>query len=242
MIDLRVSALFECRFEPLLALFDRQFPWEILKALPAYINGLIERGLEGYAAFSDGVLMGSGVTVAPTAVIVPPAIIGPDTEIRPGAYLRGNVIIGKNCVIGNSTEIKNAVLLDHVQAPHYNYVGDSILGNGAHLGAGAICSNLKSDKTDVVIHAETPYATGLRKLGGLIGDHAEIGCGCVLNPGTVIGKNTCVYPLVSLRGCYPENSIVKSAAVTVPKTERRGAGRGLPDKGPGGEETTPVFP
>lgn len=221
MIDIRVRALFECRFAPLAPLFERQYPWEILKELPAYLEELIGRGIDGYTASAKGILMGRGVTVAPTAVILPPAVIGSGTEIRPGAYLRGSVIIGENCVVGNSTEIKNSVLLPGVQAPHYNYVGDSILGVGAHLGAGAVCSNLKSDKTDVVIHAEKDYPTGLRKFGALIGDHAEIGCGCVLNPGTVVGKNTSVYPLVSLRGCYSENSIVKSAAETVLK---RGAG------------------
>lgn len=219
MRDISVDALFECKTKLLYTLFDKQYPWEILKALPEYINELIKKGIDGYTEYSDGVLMGSGVTVAPTAVIIPPAVIGPHTEIRPGAYLRGNVIIGENCVVGNSTEIKNTVLLNNVQVPHYNYVGDSVLGNGAHLGAGVICSNLKSDKKDVVIHAEKSYTTGLRKIGGFIGDFAEIGCGCVLNPGTVIGKNTSVYPLVSLRGCYPGNSIVKSTAKTVLKKE-----------------------
>ena len=222
MIDIRVSALFDCKAEHLFPLFENEYPWQILAALPAAIKELVDRGIDGYTEYADGILMGSGVTVAPTAVILPPAIIGSGTEIRPGAYLRGNVIVGENCVVGNSTEIKNAILLNHVQVPHYNYVGDSILGNGAHLGAGAVCSNLKSDKTDVVIHAEKDHPTGLRKIGGFIGDRAEIGCGCVLNPGTVVGKNTSVYPLVSLRGCYPENSIVISTAETVLK---RGSGK-----------------
>lgn len=219
MSDISVKALFECKTELLCELFDKQYPWEILKALPEYIKELVDMGIEGYTEYAEGVLIGSGVTIAPTAVIVPPAIIGPDTEVRPGAYLRGNVIIGKNCVIGNSTEIKNAILLDHVQAPHYNYIGDSILGNGAHLGAGVICSNLKSDKKNIVIHAEQDYPTDLRKVGSFIGEGAEIGCSCVLNPGTIIGKNTSVYPLVALRGCYPENSIVKSADKIVIKKE-----------------------
>lgn len=220
MIDIRVCALFECKSELLRPLFDKQYPWEILTALPAYIKELIQNGIDGYTEYADGILMGSGVTLAPTAVILPPAIIGSGTEIRPGAYLRGNVITGENCVVGNSTEIKNAVLLDSVQAPHYNYAGDSILGNGAHLGAGAICSNLRSDKKNIVIHAEEDYPTGLRKIGGFVGDHAEIGCGCVLNPGTVVGKSTSVYPLVSLRGCYPENSIVKSTRRIVSRNLR----------------------
>ena len=210
MIDIRVCALFECRSELLRPLFEKQYPWEILAALPAYIRELTGKGIDGYTEYAPGILVGSGVMIAPTAVILPPAVIGAGTEIRPGAYLRGNVILGENCVVGNSTELKNAVLLDHVQVPHYNYVGDSILGSGAHLGAGAICSNLRADKKEVVIHAEKDYPTGLQKAGGFVGDGAEIGCGCVLNPGTVIGKNTSVYPLTSLRGCSPENSIVKS--------------------------------
>jgi len=137
-------------------------------------------------------------------------MIGAGTEIRPGAFLRGNVITGENCVIGNSSELKNCVLLDTVQVPHYNYVGDSVLGNHAHMGAGSICSNLKSDGKAVVIHGDEDYETGLRKIGGILADGADIGCGCVLNPGTVIGKNTSVYPLTALRGVFPEESIVKS--------------------------------
>lgn len=219
MSDISVKALFTCASELLRDLFDKEYPWEILKDLPMCIDELVNHGIEGYTEYAEGVLIGSGVTIAPTAVITPPAIIGPDTEVRPGAYLRGNVIIGKNCVIGNSTEIKNSILLDHVQAPHYNYIGDSILGNGAHLGAGAICSNLKSDKQNIVIHADQDYPTELRKVGAFIGEHAEIGCGCVLNPGTVIGQDTSVYPLVALRGCYPEHSIVKSAEKIVIKKE-----------------------
>lgn len=219
MTDISTKASFACKTELLRELFDKPYPWEILKVLPEYISKLIDKGIDGYTEYAEGVLIGEGVTIAPTAVIIPPAIIGPNTEIRPGAYLRGNVIIGENCVIGNSTEIKNAILLDHVQAPHYNYIGDSILGDGAHLGAGVICSNLRSDKKNVVIHAEKDYPTELRKVGSFIGEHAEIGCSCVLNPGTVIGKNTSVYPLVSLRGCYPENSIVKSTEKIVIKKE-----------------------
>lgn len=219
MTDVSVKALFNCESKPLGKLFDQQYPWEILKSLPGYINELIDQGIDGYSEYSAGVLIGEGVTIAPTAVIIPPVVIGANTEVRPGAYLRGNVIIGEDCVIGNSTEIKNSILLSHVQAPHYNYIGDSILGDGVHLGAGAICSNLKSDKQNVVIHAEKDYPTGLRKVGAFISEHAEIGCGCVLNPGTVIGKNTSVYPLVALRGCYPENSIVKSAEKIVLKKE-----------------------
>jgi NDP-sugar pyrophosphorylase family protein len=129
--------------------------------------------------------------------------------------LRGNVITGKNCVLGNSSEFKNCILLDNVQAPHYNYVGDSILGNKSHMGAGSICSNLKSDGKAVVIHGENHIETGIRKIGGLLADGADIGCGCVINPGTVVGNDTSVYPLTSLRGIYPKNSIVKSTNLVV---------------------------
>ncbi|MBQ4037741.1 MAG: UDP-N-acetylglucosamine pyrophosphorylase [Clostridia bacterium] len=166
--------------------------------------------MEGYRFLSEGVLVGEDVTIYPGATILPPAVIGKGTEIRPGAFLRGAVITGENCVIGNSSELKNCILLDRVQAPHYNYVGDSVLGNRAHMGAGSVCSNLKSDGKAVVIHGEEEYETGLRKVGAILGDGADIGCGCVLNPGTVVGKNTSVYPLTCLRGVYPADSIVKS--------------------------------
>ncbi|MBQ7109154.1 MAG: UDP-N-acetylglucosamine pyrophosphorylase [Clostridia bacterium] len=182
----------------------------MIPAISEYIKTLLSDGLEGFTKHADGVYVGENVTIAPTATIHGPTIIGNNTEIRPGAYIRGNVIIGDNCVIGNSTEIKNSILLDKVQVPHYNYIGDSILGNRAHMGAGAVCSNLKADGSNVVVRGDVLYRTGLRKLGGILGDGADIGCGCVLNPGTVIGKNTSVYPMTALRGVLPDNSIVKS--------------------------------
>ncbi|MBQ7969157.1 MAG: UDP-N-acetylglucosamine pyrophosphorylase [Clostridia bacterium] len=171
---------------------------------------LVENGIEGFTLYQEGVLVGEGVKIHKSAVIEPPAVIGAGTEIRPGAYIRGNVIVGEKCVIGNSSELKNCVLLDRVQVPHYNYVGDSVLGNYSHMGAGSICSNLKADGKNIVIHGETEIETGLRKIGGILGDHADVGCSCVLNPGTVIGKNTTVYPLTSVRGVIPADSIVKS--------------------------------
>ena len=164
----------------------------------------------GYTLLSPGVLVGENVKIHPTATIEAPAVIGSGTELRPGAFIRGNVITGENCVIGNSTEVKNSILLNGVQVPHYNYVGDSILGNKAHMGAGSICSNLKSDGKPIVIRGEEEYQTGLRKIGGILADGADIGCGCVLNPGTIIGKNTSVYPLTSVRGVIKAHSIVKS--------------------------------
>lgn len=210
--NVKTSELFDCKIDYLKELFETsKYPWEMLPKIKAYILSLIEQGLNGYTKYAEGVYVGENVKIHPTATIEAPAIIGEGTEIRPGAFIRGNVITGKNCVIGNSTELKNCILLDNVQVPHYNYVGDSILGNFAHMGAGSICSNLKSDGKPVVIHTDINYETGLRKIGGILGDYADIGCGCVLNPGTIIGKNTSVYPLTSLRGVYPADCIVKSS-------------------------------
>ncbi len=209
--QITTKELFDCKTPYLSELFESaQYPWEMLPKIKDYIYKLIENGIEGYTKIADGVLVGENVKIYPTATIEAPAIIGSGTEVRPGAFIRGSVITGENCVIGNSSELKNCVLLDKVQVPHYNYVGDSILGNKAHMGAGSICSNLKSDGKAVVIHGETDIETGLRKIGGILADGADIGCGCVLNPGTVVGKNTSIYPLTSVRGVIPANSIVKS--------------------------------
>ncbi len=182
----------------------------MLPQIKSHISTLIENGLDGFVELKKGVLVGKNVKISEFVTIEAPAIIGHNTEVRPGAYLRGNVITGENCVLGNSCEFKNCILLNNVQTPHYNYVGDSILGNFAHMGAGTVCSNLKSDGKAVVIHADEDIETGIRKIGGILADRADIGCGCVLNPGTIIGKNTSVYPLTSLRGVYGENLIVKS--------------------------------
>ena len=208
---IKTTDLYDCQNPYLLPLFQAaEYPWEILPRIKEHMATLLQEGIPGYTFYAEGVLVGEGVKIYPTATIEPPAIIGAGTEIRPGAFLRGNVITGENCVIGNSSELKNCVLLDRVQVPHYNYVGDSVLGNRAHMGAGSICSNLKSDGRPVVIHGERDYETGLRKVGGILADGADVGCGCVLNPGTVIGKNTSVYPLTALRGVFPEESIVKT--------------------------------
>jgi len=187
-----------------------EYPWEMLTSLKSYILGLIEKGIPGYTLASKDVLIGENVKIYPTATIEGPAVIGSNCEIRPGAFIRGSVIIGSGCVIGNSSELKNCILLDNVQIPHYNYVGDSILGHKAHTGAGTICSNLKADGRPVVVHGDVDYETGLRKLGAILGDMADIGCNSVLNPGTVVGRCTSVYPMTRLRGVYPENCIVKS--------------------------------
>lgn len=216
----KTSELFDCRTEYLQPLFSSsEYPWEMLSRIKEYIINLINEGIEGYTLISDGILVGENVKIHPTATIDPPAIIGSGTELRPGAFVRGNVITGKNCVVGNSSELKNCILLDGVQVPHYNYVGDSVLGNMAHMGAGSICSNLKSDGKPVVIHGDKEYVTGLRKIGGILADGADIGCGCVLNPGTVIGRGTSVYPLTSVRGVVEEFSIVKSMNNIVKKVQ-----------------------
>ena len=207
----KTAELFDCRVPYLRDLFNEtEYPWEMLPKIKAHILALIERGIEGYTLIADGVLVGENVKIYPTATIEAPAIIGSGTEVRPGAFIRGNVITGENCVIGNSSELKNCILLDKVQVPHYNYVGDSVLGNHAHMGAGSICSNLKADGKPVVIHGDEDYVTGLRKIGGILADDADVGCGCVLNPGTVIGKATSVYPLTSMRGVVPAGCIVKA--------------------------------
>ena len=212
----RTEELYDCKNEYLCGLFEKsEYPWDILPEIKGYIKKLLEDGIEGFKLYSEDILIGENVRIYPNVTIEPPAIIGHGTEIRPGAFIRGNVICGENCVIGNSSELKNCVLLDKVQVPHYNYVGDSVLGNHAHMGAGAVCSNLKADGKNVVVRGGENYDTGLRKVGGFLADNADVGCGCVLNPGTVIGKNTSVYPQVSLRGVYPENSIVKDTKTVV---------------------------
>lgn len=212
MHDITIHALYPAVPQQIAPFFaEAVYPWEILPRIGAMIQSLIEAGLPDYTEVEPGVWIGADVKIAKTATIEPPAIIGPGTEIRPGAYLRGKVLVGAGCVLGNSSELKNCILMDHVQVPHYNYVGDSILGNFAHMGAGSICSNLKSGGGNITIHdGDTHYETGMRKIGALLGDHADIGCGSVLNPGTVVGCGTRVYPLTAVRGVIPAGKIVKS--------------------------------
>lgn len=213
----KTEELFDVSTEYIKGLFDGAiYPWEILPKISGHIKKLLENIPCGFETLSEGVIVGKNVKISEGAVIIAPAVIGEGTEIRPGAYLRGNVICGSGCVIGNSSELKNCVLLEGVQVPHYNYVGDSILGNRAHMGAGAICSNLRSDKKEVTVHSDKEYPTGLRKLGGILADGVDVGCGCIINPGAVIGKGTRVYPLTSVRGVIPERSIVKSMSEIVP--------------------------
>lgn len=199
-------------------LSENRYPWEILPHLKEIIPALGETlEARGYRQIAPQVWVGEDVSIAATACIQGPCIIGAGTEIRHCAYIRGNVLIGEKCVVGNSTELKNCVLFDRVQAPHYNYVGDALLGKGAHMGAGSIISNLKSDGKNirVSLNGET-LETGLRKFGALVGDGTEVGCGCVLNPGTIIGRGCRVYPLSSVRGFIPEKHIYKQADEIVP--------------------------
>lgn len=188
------------------------YPWEALAGLSAFITELgAALDPAEYDSPAPGVWIAKTASVAPGAVIQPPCIIGAHTEIRPGAYIRGSVIVGEGAVVGNSSEVKNAILFDGVQIPHFNYCGDSVLGYKAHFGAGAITSNVKSDKTPVVIHGETNIETGRKKCGAMVGDFVEIGCNSVLSPGTVIGRGTRVYPLTHVRGVVPAGMIVKSS-------------------------------
>lgn len=189
----------------------KTYPWEVLPIIKEKIFDVIKAlDMSVYEDKGDNVYVAKSAKVYPTATIIGPAIIGERTEVRPGAFIRGNAIVGNDCVVGNSTELKNVILFNHVQVPHYNYVGDSILGFYSHMGAGSITSNVKSDKTLVVVKCDgEEIETGLKKFGAMLGDHVEVGCNSVLNPGTVIGRNTNIYPLSPVRGVIPANSIYK---------------------------------
>lgn len=192
---------------------SKEYPWEVLPEIKNFILKLgNELSEEKFDKINEDIWIAKGVKIAKTAEIHGPCIIDENTEIRPSAYIRGGVIVGKNCVIGNSTELKNSILFDNVQVPHFNYIGDSILGYKSHLGAGALTSNVKSDRTLVRIkNTETGeyIETGLKKFGAMIGDFVEVGCNSVLCPGTIIGRNTNIYPLSMVRGVVEENKIWK---------------------------------
>mgnify|MGYP003299036466 CR=1 FL=1 len=189
-----------------------EYPYEALPHIKDFIKSLIMTLSEDeFYSPSEGVMISKKATVAPTACINGPAVIFEGAEIRHCAYIRGAVLVGKNCVVGNSTELKNCILFDKTAVPHFNYVGDSILGYCSHLGAGAVISNVKSDKTNIVVReGDTRIETGLRKFGAMVGDFVEVGCNSVLNPGTVIGRNSTVYPGSRVRGVIPEDCICKS--------------------------------
>ena len=198
------------------------YPWEVLPKISSFI---LELGAtlseDEYEKRGEHVWVAKSAKVAPTAFINGPAIIGKDAEVRHCAFIRGNAIVGEGAVVGNSTELKNVILFNKVQVPHYNYVGDSVLGYKSHMGAGSITSNVKSDKKLVVVKAgEEKIETGMKKFGAMLGDEVEVGCGSVLNPGTVVGNHSNIYPLSSVRGFVPANSIYKKQGEVVTKEER----------------------
>ena len=198
------------------------YPWEVL---PKISNFILELGAtlseDEYEKRGENVWVAKSAKVAPTAFINGPAILGKDAEVRHCAFIRGNAIVGEGAVVGNSTELKNVILFNKVQVPHYNYVGDSVLGYKSHMGAGSITSNVKSDKKLVVVKAgEEKIETGMKKFGAMLGDEVEVGCGSVLNPGTVVGNHSNIYPLSSVRGFVPANSIYKKQGEVVTKEER----------------------
>ena len=193
------------------------YPWEALKGIKEQILSLGASLGEEYTQIAPQVWVHNTAKVAPTAYLGAPCIIGANTEVRHCAFIRGSALVGENCVVGNSVELKNVILFDNVQVPHYNYVGDSILGYKSHMGAGSITSNVKSDKSLVVIHADPEIPTGIKKVGAMLGDFVEVGCNSVLNPGTVIGRNSNIYPLSCVRGVVPENSIYKANGNIVKK-------------------------
>ena len=197
-----------------------EYPWQALSGIKDLIVSLGPTLGEEYQEISANVWVHRTATVSPTAYIGGPCIIGPETEVRHCAFIRGSALVGAGCVVGNSVELKNVILFDHVQVPHYNYVGDSILGYKSHLGAGALTSNVKSDKKPVVVrHGSESMATGLKKFGAMVGDFVEVGCNSVLNPGTVVGRCSNIYPLSCVRGTVPERCIFKTGGVIVPKED-----------------------
>ncbi len=215
-----VGDLYDCSHTIAADLFkQRVFPWELLDSIKDFIIEL-EKKLDPnlYEDRGDGVFVAKDAKIAPTAYIGGPCIIDSGAEIRHCAYIRGSAIIGKNAVVGNSCELKNCILFDCVQVPHFNYVGDSILGYKSHMGAGAVTSNVKSDKTPVAVKCcETVMETGRKKFGAMLGDNVEVGCNSVLCPGTIVGKNSNIYPLSRVRGVVPPDSIYKDSDNIVKK-------------------------
>jgi len=218
LLVIKLEDFFSLEGCPVSNLFaDVQYPWEVLPRIPELLERLLEEERSAYKEIAPGVWVGEGTTVADTARLFGPAVFGRNCEIRPGAYVRGNVIAGDGIVLGNSSEVKQAILFSKVQLPHFNYVGDSILGLGAHLGAGCIVSNFKSTKEPVKVRiGDMVIETGLRKFGAIVGDGVEVGCNSVLNPGTLVGAGSLIYPLTSARGYIPPRMICKSREEMVP--------------------------
>lgn len=220
MENIKINQLFDLNYSIAAELFKgKEFPFEVLPKIGEFILKLgAGLDLNEFDKIGDNIWISKTAKVAKSASITGPVIIDADAEIRHCAFIRGNAIVGKGAVVGNSTELKNVILFDNVQVPHYNYVGDSVLGYKSHMGAGSITSNVKSDKTLVVVkNGDEKIETGLKKFGAMLGDCVEVGCGSVLNPGTVIGKNSQVYPLSSVRGVVSANSIYKKAGEVVTK-------------------------
>lgn len=213
MEELKCSSLFNMEETIAADIFkEAEYPWEVLPKIGEFIMELGKKLPEDeFEDRGDGIWVARNAKLAPTVFLNGPVIVGRNAEIRHCAFIRGKAIIGDNAVVGNSTELKNVILFNNVQVPHYNYVGDSVLGYRSHMGAGSITSNVKSDKTVVTVRTgQSRIETGLKKMGAVLGDFVEVGCNSVLNPGTVIGKNTIIYPISSVRGFVPENSIYKS--------------------------------
>ena len=195
-----------------------EYPWQALAGIKELIQELGAKLGEDYTEITPAVWVHKTAKIAPTAYLGAPCIIGPGTEVRHCAFIRGAALVGENCVVGNSVELKNVILFDNVQVPHYNYVGDSILGYKSHMGAGSLTSNVKSDKTLVVVkNGAEQIPTGLKKFGAMLGDHVEVGCNSVLNPGTIVGRNSNIYPTSCVRGVVPADSIWKTGGVIVKK-------------------------
>jgi len=197
-----------------------EFPWLALKEISELIVELGSKlDKEEYIEVKQYVWIHKTATVFDSAYIAGPCIIGKNTEVRHNAFIRGSALVGENCVVGNSCELKNVILFDNVQVPHFNYVGDSILGYKAHMGAGSITSNVKSDKKFVVVHGDKEIETGIKKVGAMIGDYSEVGCNSVLNPGTILGRNSMVYPCTCARGVVPANTIYKNNGEKVERVD-----------------------
>ena len=195
------------------------YPWEALAGIKSLIVSLGQQLPSDYHEVSPQVWVHESATVALTAFLGAPCIIGPETEVRHCAFIRGSALVGADCVVGNSAELKNVIIFNNCETPHYNYVGDSILGFHAHMGAGSITSNIKADRTNIVVKGDSEYVTGRRKIGAIIGDWVEVGCNAVLNPGTVIGQHSQIYPTSCVRGIVKSNTIWKNTGEQVAKRE-----------------------
>ena len=220
MTEWRIEDLYDLKETIAVDIFDGlKFPWEVLPKIKEFIIKVCETLPEDrYERKGENIWIAKSAKVFPSAYIAGPCIIDEDAEVRHCAFIRGSAIVGKGCVVGNSTELKNVILFNKVQVPHYNYVGDSILGFKAHMGAGSITSNVKSDKTLVVVKSDGEnIETGLKKFGAMLGDNVEVGCNSVLNPGTVVGRSTNIYPTSCVRGYIPANSIYKDSSNIINK-------------------------